>query len=79
MDKRLTFIGGGNIAQAILKGLLKSGYSPGSIMVADPSEAQGQLCEDLGVTWTQDNTEAARHAQVVIFCVKPQLMETVAT
>jgi pyrroline-5-carboxylate reductase len=79
MDKRLTFIGGGNIAQAILKGLLKSGYHPGSILVADPSEAQGQLCEDLGVSWTQDNAEAARDAQVVIFCVKPQLMETVAT
>ena len=79
MDKRLTFIGGGNIAQAILNGLLKSGYAKDSIIVADPSEAQGEVCKTLGVDWTQDNAAAVQDAHVVLLCVKPQLMHSVAS
>ena len=58
MDKRLAFIGGGNIAQAILSGLVPTFEDPRTIIVADPSEAQGLQCKALGATWTQDNPAA---------------------
>ena len=73
MDKRLAFIGGGNIAQAILSGLVPTFEDPRTIMVADPSEAQGVQCKALGATWTQDNLAAVAGADVVLLCVKPQL------
>ena len=45
MDKRLAFIGGGNIAQAILSGLIPTFEDPRTIIVADPSDAQGLQCK----------------------------------
>ena len=79
MDKRLAFIGGGNIAQAILSGLAPTFEDPRTIIVADPSEEQGLQSEALGATWTQDNPAAVAGADVVLLCVKPQLMETVVS
>ncbi len=79
MDKRLAFIGGGNIAQAILSGLVPTFEDPRTIIVADPSEEQGLQCKALGATWTQDNAAAVADADVVLLCVKPQLMETVVS
>ena len=78
MDKRLAFIGGGNIAQAILSGLVPTLDNPRAIIVADPSDEQGLRCQALGATWTQDNPTAVTGADVVLLCVKPQLMEAVA-
>ena len=72
MDKRLAFIGGGNIAQAILSGLVPTFEDPRAIVVADPSEEQGSQCKALGATWTQDNPAAVAGADVVLLCVKPQ-------
>ena len=77
MDKRLAFIGGGNIAQAILSGLIPTIEHPETIIVADPSAEQGSKCQALGATWTQDNMDAVTNADVVLLCVKPQLIEAV--
>ena len=46
--------------------------------MADPSDEQGLRCQALGTTWTQDNPTAVTGADVVLLCVKPQLMEAVA-
>ena len=47
MDKRLAFIGGGNIAQAILSGLVPTFEDPRTIIVADPSEEHGPAVVEL--------------------------------
>lgn len=77
MNGNLTFIGGGNIAQAIIGGLLETGFSPDRMTVADPSPEQGATIERLGVAWDTDNLKAVDSADLVFLCVKPGLAQTV--
>jgi pyrroline-5-carboxylate reductase len=77
--KKLAFIGGGNMAAALIGGLTKKGISGKQMAVADPSAEQLQrLSRDYGIVATADNAEAVRGAEVVIFAVKPQQMRSVA-
>ena len=73
-SERIAFLGGGNMAEAILGGLLGGGVSMEKhIVVADISEARRALLgEKYGVDVTADNLEAVRGAEVVVLAVKPQ-------
>jgi len=67
------FIGGGNMAEAILKGLISGGTAAESILVSEPLESRRQqLASVYGVGTTADNTEVARSCSTVILAVKPQ-------
>ncbi len=77
--RRLAFIGGGNMAAALIGGLTKRGLSAERIVVADPSREQlERLVQGYGVAAAADNASAVSGAEVVILAVKPQLMRTVA-
>ncbi|MEO7207092.1 MAG: pyrroline-5-carboxylate reductase [Steroidobacteraceae bacterium] len=77
--RRLAFIGGGNMAAALISGLTKRGLQPKSLVVADPSQEQLQrLVRDYAVETATDNATAVRGAEVVVLAVKPQLMRGVA-
>jgi pyrroline-5-carboxylate reductase len=73
------FIGGGNMAQALLEGVLKAGlYNAGDTWISDVRpERLDELKSQYGVRTTMDNTELAHHADVVILSVKPQVMADV--
>ncbi len=73
----IAFIGGGNMARALIGGLLRSGHPAGAIHVADPShEAREALTRETGVACFSDNTRAAEAADVIVLAVKPaQLAE----
>jgi pyrroline-5-carboxylate reductase len=75
------FIGGGNMAQAIIRGLLKADHPAINISVADPSVTQRTAIAsiDEGLLVTPDNAYVARSAQVLVLAVKPQIMASVAT
>jgi pyrroline-5-carboxylate reductase len=77
--RRLAFIGGGNMAAALIGGLTKRGLSRQRIVVADPSREQlERLARDFGVGAAADNASAAAGAEVVVLAVKPQQMRSVA-
>lgn len=70
---KLGFVGGGNMARALIAGLLRHGTAPKDIRVGEPLAAQrAALEQDFGVATTADNAEAVQAAQLVVLAVKPQ-------
>lgn len=69
----LGFIGCGNMAQAMLKGILAKGlYAKEDIIVSRRSEgALLQIQEELGVQTTTDNRKVAAKADVLVLAIKP--------
>jgi len=70
------FIGGGNMAEAMVKGITQSGMK--DIMVSEPrSERCGYLEKTYNVKTTSDNKEVVKNCSIVILAVKPQNMDDV--
>jgi pyrroline-5-carboxylate reductase len=77
--RKLAFIGGGNMAAALISGLTKRGLPAERVVVADPSQDQLQrLVSSYGVQTAPDNAAAVPGAEVVVLAVKPQQMRSVA-
>jgi len=77
--RRLAFIGGGNMAAALIGGLTQRGLPAERVVVADTNRTQLQrLVRDFGIHAAADNAAAAQGAEVVILAVKPQQMRSVA-
>jgi pyrroline-5-carboxylate reductase len=75
----LAFIGGGNMAHALISGLTRRGLPGERVVVADPAlEALRRLQADYAVRTAADNAGAVENAKVVILAVKPQLLRNVA-
>lgn len=76
---KLGVIGGGFMANAIVKGATRSDFLRGKkIIVADPSDAARERMEELGVNVTADNREVAENSEFLLFAVKPQNFAAVA-
>ena len=76
-EGRIAFIGGGNMAQAMIGGLLSKDIKASRIIVSEPVESLRQLLADRGLNVTQDNRKAVVDADVVVLAVKPQMMRDV--
>ena len=75
----LVFIGGGNMASAILGGLLRQGHPPQQICVVDPDATIRQtLHQTMGVTVLPAPDSTLSRATQVIWAVKPQHFKTAA-
>jgi pyrroline-5-carboxylate reductase len=69
----IAFIGGGNMAEALIKGMAQ--YGMRDIIVSEPREERREHLEKVyGIKTTLDNREAVDLAQIVIIAVKPQDM-----
>lgn len=72
------FIGGGNMAAALIGGLLNQSFDAGKIIASDPSSDQREhLARRFGIQTTNDNTQAAARSAALILAVKPQVLGTV--
>lgn len=78
MASKITFIGAGNMASAIIGGLIESGVAPSDITATAPNESElAALKQRLGVNTQTDNNAAIEQADVVVLAVKPQIMHDV--
>jgi pyrroline-5-carboxylate reductase len=76
--RRVAFLGGGKMAEALISGLIRSGgRTVDEIMVTNRREERAQeLAGKYGVIATLDNGEAVRWADVLVLMAKPQDTET---
>ena len=77
LNQNICFIGGGNMAQALIGGLLSRGLPTTRITVSDPVEQVRHILEDKNIQTTTNNVDAIKHADVVVLAVKPQVLATV--
>ncbi|MDQ3187204.1 MAG: pyrroline-5-carboxylate reductase [Pseudomonadota bacterium] len=75
----ITFIGGGNMAAALISGLLQQGYSPTQIRVVEISaEGRQKIKHELNVEALAGLAEGVADSDVVLLAVKPQQLPAVA-
>jgi pyrroline-5-carboxylate reductase len=77
LGKKIAFLGSGNMAEALVKGLLAAGTAAkDEIVCAEPrAERREEIHARHGVAVTVSNLAAAKQADVVVLSVKPQVMD----
>ena len=76
---KMTFVGGGNMAAALLGGLIGKGHAPADIRVVEiQAEARARLAAQFGVACVDSVAAAAPLGEVVVLAVKPQQMRAAA-
>ena len=73
-DKKIGFIGSGNMAEAIIKGVIRAGVvSPQDILSSDVSEDRRRLFSDsFSIITTPNNLELVSQAEIIVLAIKPQ-------
>ena len=73
------FIGAGNMAEALIRGLVKGGHVAARRITASAprNERLAELVEAYGIAVTRDNREVAQASSIVVLSVKPQILEKV--
>lgn len=76
---KIGFIGAGNMAKAVIGGILKKNVVGASDMIASRrnEEALKELREKFGIRTTADNREVVKEADIIVLAVKPQFFEEV--
>jgi pyrroline-5-carboxylate reductase len=77
--KKIGFLGGGNMGEALIRGLVKTGLiPPGDLFVSDVrSDRLETLGRDYGIHALSDNAQLVRQVDVAILAVKPQILAEV--
>lgn len=75
----IVFVGGGNMASALVGGLLRSGHAPASIVVVEPmAEQRGRLERQFGVRTLAVADASLASATQLVWAVKPQVFAEAA-
>lgn len=78
---RIAILGCGKIGEALVRGMLQSGFARPSQILASARRQQRAdwLAQTFGITVTLDNSEAVRGAEVVVLALKPNLIVPMAS
>jgi pyrroline-5-carboxylate reductase len=72
------FIGAGNMAYAIISGLINNDFSADNIKISDTNESLLSLRKkEFSLEVFTDNSELVRHCDVIVLAVKPQMLSSV--
>jgi pyrroline-5-carboxylate reductase len=75
---KIGFIGGGNMAEAFIKGLMNGGFPATDILFFEPNEKRRELMiERYGVLCVVDNIELVNKSDIVVVATKPQILDKV--
>ncbi len=76
LGKTIAFLGAGNMAEALVKGLLRAHVAePREIVCSDRRVERGpELTQRYGIRFTRSNRDAVEQAEIVVLSVKPQVM-----
>jgi pyrroline-5-carboxylate reductase len=75
---KIGFIGGGNMAEAFIKGLMNGGFPATDILFFEPNEKRRELMiERYGVSCAVDNMELVNKSDIVVVATKPQILDRV--
>jgi len=77
MEYKLAFIGAGNMATALINGLLTDGYPANQIIASDQLAEKRENLAGSGIHTTNDNSSAVAQADIVVLAVKPQALQAV--
>ena len=79
MNRKLAFIGAGNMSSSIIRGLVKNGKAAPSMIFASDIDVKklNALNEELGIQAASGNIEAVEDADYIFMCVKPDKMPSV--
>lgn len=78
INKKIGFVGAGNMATALLKGILHLGnINKENVYIYDPSAECREQCTTYGVRVCKDNGEVVYNSQYIFLCVKPQVCPSV--
>lgn len=77
LKQRIGFIGGGNMAQAIIGGLLAQGIDLSQIKVSEPFAPTREILSQKNIALLDDNQQLIQAVDVVIVAVKPQMAKEV--
>ncbi|TXJ08395.1 MAG: pyrroline-5-carboxylate reductase [Acinetobacter sp.] len=77
LDCNIAFIGGGNMAQALIGGLIARGLPSTRITVSDPVPQIQDILRQQDIQVCDDNVMAIAQADVIVLAVKPQVLAQV--
>ena len=78
MDKKVGFIGAGNMASALISGMINAGFKPENIIASSPGKDHlDLLSKKFGVQTSNINELVFKESEVIIFAVKPNILKTV--
>jgi pyrroline-5-carboxylate reductase len=75
---KIGFIGGGNMAEAFIKGLLSGGFPADDIHFFEPNETRRQMVEErYGIVCEANNMDLVTTSDIVVLATKPQILDRV--
>jgi len=76
-ERRVGFVGGGAMAEALAGGLVAAGHARERIRIADPDPARRKRLDELGLAASADNADVVAASDLVVLAVKPGLVAPV--
>ena len=79
LGQRIGFIGAGQMAEALMRGLIDAGLSSADRITASDAVADRleYICSEVGVATTSSNSEVVKKSEIIILAVKPNIVPDV--